>query len=193
MKSFIRLALALTCLTCATMLPAEMLFADEPSLSEIRHPKGVDFPPVKEPEIVRYTAYRTSGTIQLDGKLTEPGWTAAQASSSFVDLVSGKRTLHETRIKILWDDQYLYVGYEIKEPNVRAKFLKRDAPIWQDNDIELFIAFDHTYYELEVNAHGTLYEGLFIWQNDYARLGFDRFPSVNISDPNIKHQPFNGV
>lgn len=198
MKFCIRPALALICLACATMLSAGMLsagmlFADEPSLSEIRHPKGVDFPPVKESDIVRYTAYRTSGKIKLDGKLTEPDWTAAQASASFIDLVSGKPTLHETRIKILWDDQYLYVGYEIEEPNVRAKFLKRDAPIWQDNDIELFIAFDHTYYELEVNAHGTLYEGLFIWQNDYARLGFDRFPGVNIGDPKIKHQPFNGV
>jgi len=134
-----------------------ILVADEPSLSEIRHPKSVAFPPVKSSDIVQYTAYRTSGAIQIDGKLTEPGWTSAKASSSFVDLVSGKPTMHDTRIKILWDNQYLYVGYEIEEPHVQAKFLKRDAPIWQDNDIELFIAFDHTYYELEVNAHGTLY------------------------------------
>jgi len=195
MKSCIRSIIVVAFVSLGLSLIADepSLIADEPSLSEIRHPKGVTFPPVKNSDIVQYTAYRTSGTIQLDGKLTEPSWTAAKASSTFVDLVSGKPTLHDTRIKILWDDQYLYVGYEIEEPNVQAKFLKRDAPIWQDNDIELFIAFDHTYYELEVNAHGTLYEGLFIWQNDYAKLGFENFPSVNITDPNIKHQPFNGV
>lgn len=167
--------------------------ADEPSLSEIRHPKGVGFPPVEESDIVQYKAYQTSGPIKLDGELSEPGWKSAKASSSFVDLVSGKPTLHDTRIKILWDRQFLYVGYEIEEPDVQAKFLKRDAPIWQDNDVELFIALDHAYYELEINAHGTLYEGLFIWQNDYTKHGFNKLPDVNIEDPNIKHQQFNGV
>ena len=188
MKFCIRSILVLTCLAFPSRVPA-----DEPSLSEIRHPKGVDFPPVKESEITQYTACRTSGPIQLDGKLAEASWAEAKASSAFVDLVSGKPTLHDTRVKILWDDQYLYVGYEIEEPNVQAKFLKRDAPIWQDNDVELFIAFDHTYYELEINAHGTLYEGLFVWQNDYAKFGFENLPTVNLDDPNIKHQPFNGV
>ena len=188
MKSRFRSILLLVCVTLPSVLPA-----DEPSLSEIRHPQGVAFPPVKESEIAQYTAYRTSSPIHVDGKLSEASWSDAKASSSFVDLVSGKPTLHDTRIKILWDEQYLYVGYEVEEPNVQAKFLKRDAPIWQDNDVELFIAFDHTYYELEINAHGTLYEGLFIWQNDYSKFGFDKLPDVNIGAPNIKHQPFNGV
>ncbi len=183
----------LAVLNLANLKLASPLVADEPSLSEIRHPQGVTFPPVKQSEIVQYTAHRASKNIQIDGRLTEPSWTTAKASSSFVDLVSGKPTLYDTRIKILWDDQYLYVGYEIEEPNVQAKFLKRDAPIWQDNDVELFIAFDHTYYELEINAHGTLYEGLFIWQKDYTQFAFDKLPSVSIHDPKIKHQPFNGV
>jgi len=185
--------IGLAWISVAGITVAGISVADEPSLSEIRHPKEVDFPPVQDTDIVRYTALRTAGPIKLDGQLTEPSWKAAKASSPFVDLVSGKPTLHDTRVKILWDDRYLYVGYEIEEPKVRAKFLKRDAPIWQDNDIELFIALDHAYYELEVNAHGTLYEGLFIWQNDYAKYGFDKFPDVNINDSNVKHQPFNGV
>lgn len=191
MKTCIQLIMTLVMMV--SVYGASMLAADEPTLAEIRHPKGVNFPPVQKSDIVNYTAYRTSGPINLDGELAESDWAKAPASPSFVDLVSGQPTMHETRIKILWDEQYLYVAYEIEEPNVQAKFLKRDAPIWQDNDIELFIAFDHTYYELEVNAHGTLYEGLFIWQNDYTKFEFNQFPDVNIKDPKIKHQPFNGV
>ncbi len=187
--------LALAALLSAMAIPAlsACLFAEEPTLSEIRHPKGVAFPPVQETDITEYKAYRTAGPISLDGQLNEPSWQAATHSAPFVDLVSGKPTMHNTQIKILWDDEYLYVGFQIEEPKVRAKFLKRDAPIWQDNDIELFVAFDHTYYELEVNAHGTLYEGLFIWQNDYDKLGFEKLPEVDIRDPKIKHQAFNGV
>ncbi len=169
------------------------LNADEPTLAEIRHPKNVTFPPVKETDIKRYKAFQTAVPIVLDGQLNEASWQAAKASSSFVDLVSGKPTMHQTHVKILWDREYLYVGYQIEEPNVTAKFLKRDAPIWQDNDIELFVAFDHAYYELEVNAHGTLYEGLFIWQNEYKKHGFAKLPGIDVGNPDVKHQPFNGV
>ena len=167
--------------------------ADEPTLSEIRHPKGVTFPPVAESELATYTAYRTNHSIKLDGQLNDSSWEAAVPSNNFVDLVSGKQTLHDTKVKILWDSQYLYLGYQIEEPNVQARFLERDAPIWQENDVEFFIAFDHTYYEFEINAHGTLYEGLFIWQEDYQQHGFDKLAQVNVNDPSVKHQSFNGV
>ena len=79
MKFCIRLILALACVALPSLLPA-----DEPGLSEIRHPKVVDFPPVKESEIAQYTAYRTPSPIQVDGKLAEASWSNAQASSSFV-------------------------------------------------------------------------------------------------------------
>jgi hypothetical protein len=166
---------------------------DEPSLAEIRHPANVGFPPVPDDSLATYTARRVDERIVLDGKLSEPSWAAATRSNDFVDLVSGKPAMYPTSVKLLWDDQCLYIGYEIEEPNVRAKFVKRDAPIWQENDVELFIAFDHAYYEFEINAHGTIYEGLFIWENSYKELGFNQFPEVNMDDEGVRHQPFNGV
>lgn len=167
--------------------------ADEPTLAEIRNPSNVSFPPVPDEALASCTAHRVIAPIQLDGKLTEPSWTAAKRSRFFVDLVSGKQTMHETSVKLLWDDEYLYVGYEIQEPNVRARFVERDAPIWQENDVELFIAFDHSYYEFEINALGTIYEGLFIWRNSYHELDFKRYPEIDIENPQVKHQAFNGV
>lgn len=175
------------------VLCVQSINADEPTLAEIRHPKNVSFPPVPASAIARYVAHRSLSPIKPDGVLDEPSWKAAKSSSKFVDLVSGKPTMHETNVKLLWDDQYLYVGYEIQEPNVQAKFLDRDAPIWQDNDVELFVALDHAYYEFEINAHGTIYEGLFVWEKAYEQLDFARFKEINIQDPKVKHQPFNGV
>ena len=148
----------------ALILSPHSINADEPTLAEIRHPKDVSFPPVPDSALAEYVAHRSLSPIKPDGVLDEPSWKAAKTSSLFVDLVSGKPAMHKTNVKLLWDDQYLYVGYEVEEPNVQAKFLERDAPIWQDNDVELFIAFDHAYYEFEINAHGTIYEGLFVWE-----------------------------
>ena len=44
-----------------------------------------------------------------------------------------------TRVKMLWDDNYLYIAAELEEPNVAAKLTERDSVIFHDNDFEVFI------------------------------------------------------
>ena len=177
----------------AWVVGSKELLGDEPTLSEIRNPKEVTFPPVPDSALTSYTARFVTTPIDIDGKLNESSWDAVEQSRSFVDLVSGKTTMHKTTVKLLWDLEYLYVGYQIEEPNIKAKFTERDSPIWQENDVEMFIALDHTYYEFEINALGTIYEGLFIWKESYEDLAFDQFSEVNVSSNQVKHQPFNGV
>ncbi|HRP57902.1 carbohydrate-binding family 9-like protein [Agriterribacter sp.] len=71
--------------------------------------------------------------MKLSGKI-------AFRSNRFTDIISGAATCLDTRAAVLWDDQYLYVGYWIEEPFVTATHTQRDALIYQDNDVELFIA-----------------------------------------------------
>jgi hypothetical protein len=145
-----------------------------------------------DPEgIPRYTARKITGKVTIDGKLDETSWTGAVRTTRFVDLVTGARTVHDTRAAILWDDQYLYVGFWIEEPLVCAKYRNRNAPIYYDNDVELFIAGKDAYYELEINAFGTTYEAFFIWQDAYQRDGYSRVPGFRRSDPRV--QDFYGV
>ncbi len=151
------------------------------------------FPPVPIESVARYQALRANGTMQVDGKLDESSWQNAPRSPKFVDLISGKPTIHDTQAAVLWDDQYLYVGYWIEEPVVQGKFTKRDSPIYEDNDVELFIAGADCYYELEINSLGTLYEGLFVWQSEYEKKGFHEIPELDQKRSEVKFQPFNGV
>ncbi len=140
------------------------------------------FPPVPIESVAKYKALRTNGAIQVDGRLDESSWQNAPRSPKFVDLISGKPTIHDTQAAVLWDDQYLYVGYWIEEPLVQGKFTQRDSPIYEDNDVELFIAGADSYYELEINALGTLYEGLFVWQSEYEKKGFIKSQSWTRND-----------
>ena len=100
-------------------------------------------------------------------------------STRFVDMVSGEPALYDTRVASLWDDERFYVAYWIEEPQVRATLTKRDSFVWNDNDVELFVAGDDCYYELEINAFGTVYEAFFVWQDAlvrgsrFDRAGFD--------------------
>lgn len=70
---------------------------------------------------------------------------------------------------MLWDDEHLYVGFWIEEPHPRAHLTERDSIIFTENDVELFIDGGDCYYELEINALGTLYEVFFIWRDAYTR------------------------
>lgn len=147
--------------------------------------------PCRDEEIPRYHAYRTGSPVTIDGKLSESVWHQAPRSRSFVDLIHGTTTHFDTRAAVLWDDKYLYVGYWIEEPDVRATLTERDAPIYQDNDIELFIAGQDGYYEFEINAFSTIYEVLFFWEEAFQRKGYHKFPELDVNHPQAK--PFNGV
>ena len=149
------------------------------------------FPPWPEGAVARYTAYRTADPIAVDGHLDEPSWLAAPRSPRFRDLVHGEPGIHDTRSAVLWDDRNLYVGFWIEEPFVTATLTERDAPIYQNNDVEVFIAGQDAYYEFEINALGTIYEVLFVWEEAYQRDGYDKLPGLQPDAEGA--QPFNGV
>ena len=147
--------------------------------------------PWPDESIVRYTAYRAQKPLQIDGRLDEESWRLAPRSPRFVDLITGRPTVHDTRAAVLWDDTYLYVGFWVEEPFVEATLTERDSTIWSENDVELFIAGRNAYYEFEMNALGTIYEAFFVWQDAYEREGFSAVPDLSRNAEGYK--PWNGV
>ncbi|MEM2185816.1 MAG: carbohydrate-binding family 9-like protein [Thermofilaceae archaeon] len=152
---------------------------------------GKSLYPCPQAEIPCYTVYRRVDPIAIDGRLIERSWRLAPRTSRFVDLVSGRRTLFDTYAAMLWDDEYLYIGFWVEEPFVTARFTERDSPIYEDNDVEIFIAGRDAYYELEINAMGTIYEVLFIWEDSYEKSGYNLVPELRRDAPGVK--PFHGV
>jgi len=143
--------------------------------------------PCPEDKIVSYTAYRINEPIQIDGRLEESAWQHAPRSPRYIDLITGRRAIHDTKAAILWDDTNLYIAVQAEEPFVHAKFTTNNSPIYYDNDIEVFIAGRDAYYEFEVNAFNTTYEAFFIWEDAYE--AFSRV--AGLERANLK--PFNGV
>jgi hypothetical protein len=110
-----------------------------------------------------YTCYRTNDHIIADGLLNEADWAKAEWSDDFIDITGNpelKPSLR-TRIKMLWNENCLYIAAEITEPDIWANILKRDSVIFHDNDFEIFLDPDGNglnYYEIEVNALGTIWD-----------------------------------
>ena len=147
--------------------------------------------PFAADRIAHFTAYRVDAPLTIDGRLDEQGWQRAPRSPRFVDLIHGTSAIHDTHAAVLWDDQYLYVGFWVQEPFVAASFTERDALIWTENDVEVFIAGQDAYYEFEINALGTIYEAFFIWEDAYERAGYSKLPEFARDAPGAR--PWDGV
>jgi Carbohydrate family 9 binding domain-like len=133
-------------------------------------------------DIAQYACYRVKQPIQVDGLLNESVWDKAPKSRRFVDMVTGAPGLHDTKMAALWDDDHLYIGFWVAEPFVEAHHTERDSIVFQENDVEVFIDGGDSYYELEINALGTLYEVMFIWRDAYKRGGRFDIPEFDLID-----------
>ena len=107
-----------------------------------------------------YVCYQARVPIQIDGRLDDEAWGRATWTDVFVD-ISGNSALvprFQTRARMLWDDNYLYVGALLEEPHIWGTQLQHDSIIFHDNDFEVCIDPDgdnHEYYEIEINALNT--------------------------------------
>lgn len=130
-------------------------------------------PPINPMSIqpARYTCYRTPTPLRIDGRLDETAWSDAPRSNSFVDIVSGAPAWFDTRVALLWDNTYLYFGFQAQETDVWATLEERDSKIYEENDLELFIAGRDSYYEFEINALNVIYEVFWIWKDVHAPGG----------------------
>lgn len=122
---------------------------------------------VPEPSIAynpqRYVCLPASLPPEIDGRLDKPFWDQAPWSSDFVDIEGDlkPKPAKRTRVKMLWNDECLFIGAYLEDDQIWAEVAERDAVIFYDNDFEVFIDPDgdtHNYYELEMNALNTVWD-----------------------------------
>lgn len=107
-----------------------------------------------------YVAYHIDEPIQIDGE-QESIWHQAPWSETFIDIEGVKKPHYETQVKMLWDQNALYILAKLKEPHLWATLKQRDTVIFYNNDFEVFIDPDgdtHNYMELELNAFNTVWD-----------------------------------
>jgi len=121
-----------------------------------------------------YDCRRTTQAPTIDGRLNDKAWKEANTIDKLVDIRGGEtpQPRQQTTIKMLYDDQFLYVGATLQEDYLRARIGRHDDIVWQDNDFEVFLnpyCDGKMYYELEVNALGTLLD--LLMDRPYSEAG----------------------
>jgi hypothetical protein len=107
-----------------------------------------------------YCCYRSASAIHVDGRLDDPAWRRAAWTADFVDIEGSAKPdpRFRTRVKMLWDDTFLYVAAELDEPHIWGTLTEHDAVIFHDNDFEVFLdpgGDGLDYFEFEINALNT--------------------------------------
>ena len=105
----------------------------------------------------QYTANFADAAPVIDGRITDKEWANVPWTENFTDIEGDKQAVpyFNTRLKMIWDKDYLYVAAEVKDPHVWAYVKNHDEVVFQDNDFEIFIDPDNDaqqYFEIEVNA-----------------------------------------
>ena len=124
----------------------------------------------------KYIAHQTIEEVIIDGKDGEVSWQKTPWSDSYIDIEGKKKPTYDTKMKMLWDDNYLYLFAKLEEPHVWGTLKEHDTIIFYNNDFEIFIDPDgdtHNYYEFEMNALNTVWD-LFLskpYRNGGAILG----------------------
>lgn len=141
-----------------------------------------------------YTIQKISAPIQIDGISSEMDWESAEWTDFFIDIEGNINPLpyFDTRVKMLWDDEFIYFYTEMEEEHIWGDLTERDAVIFYNNDFEIFIKpneLQPTYAEFEVNALGTLWDLLLV--RPYRRNG-PVFDEWDVNDTQIGIH-FNGT
>jgi len=115
------------------------------------------------PPLARYNCPRRTGPIRIDGTLDERDWQRAPLAE-LNECTAGTPLPPElrTRARMLWDDEHLYVAFDVADPDIRCTLTERDDCLFEEDVVELFVQMRGAtevqahFAELEISPTGVL-------------------------------------
>lgn len=115
-----------------------------------------------EPErAITLPAKKVTGAITIDGKLDEVDWGAAIASTPFLNPMTGAIGSFAAKVRVLFDDERIYLGYEVSDTLLKSTFTNADDHLWEQDAIEVMLDPDgdgKNYFEVQVSPAGLVFD-----------------------------------
>ncbi|MBT4483703.1 MAG: carbohydrate-binding family 9-like protein [Candidatus Latescibacteria bacterium] len=98
----------------------------------------------EEPGRPEYTIKKRTEKIVIDGVLDDPDWAAAESVGDFKfpwynyekREVVQKAELEQTEVKMLWDDEFLYIYYKCEDKHIWADHYNSNSQTYKDDCVE---------------------------------------------------------
>ena len=99
---------------------------------------------------------------EIDGNFeTEEAWKDALVLGNFTQTLTGAQTEFSTVIRLMWDDDNLYVAMRAKDDYLQSKYTKHDDELWHEDAFEIFLdpgGDKKHYYEIQINPTGVVFD-----------------------------------
>lgn len=120
-----------------------------------------------------YTLFHAASPIKIDGSLNEKAWVDVPWTDYFIDIEGESKPApnYKTRVKMIWDDQFLYIAAQMEEPHIWANPKPKEDIIFKDNVFKIFIDPDNNMnddFEIQINPLNNM---LFLVMNKPYRDG----------------------
>lgn len=114
--------------------------------------------------IPTYEIFKAKKPPTIDGNLNDPVWTTAPVAK-LVRSFEGTSTTRATTFRMLWDDAFIYVGFDAEDSDVWGTLRNHDDAIYTEEAVEVFFDADGdgaTYNELEVSPRNVTFDAEFV-------------------------------
>ena len=127
-----------------------------------------ELPPVPEDPIFihgpTYRCFKIERDLVLTGAMDDPLWQAAPVAV-LNEPVEGRPGRYRTTARLLYNDRYLYVGFQCEDELVWGTHTERDAPVYEEECVEVFICptgQPRLYYEINVSPLNTVFDAFIL-------------------------------
>ena len=108
-----------------------------------------------------YILHQAPAPLNIDGELKEQSWLDIPWTDYFVDIEGDLKPApaYKTRVKMLWDANYLYIAAELEEPHLWANKQAEKDIIFRDNVFKIFIDPDNNMnddFEIQINPQNKM-------------------------------------
>jgi len=111
-----------------------------------------------------YQVVRAKGEVKIDGKPDEPAWGDAGVIRDMVLAHTQEKPAQNTEVRLLWDEEFLYVSFVCYDRFIYNTYTQPDDPIYANQDcVEVFLNPDmdpRLYYELNVSPANVTWTGI---------------------------------
>ena len=101
------------------------------------------------------------GGVTIDGDLGDDAWRRAARSTAFVNTLNGGQAPFRAGVRTLWDEDNLYVAFDVADDFVQNTLTDRDAHLWEQDAVEIMLDPDgdgRNYFELQVSPSGVVFD-----------------------------------
>jgi len=110
------------------------------------------------PKPAVYEVNRLTTPMTIDANWDKPQW-AKSREMKITNIMGPKQDfMPDVRARMMYDDQYVYVIFRVKDHYVRSVATEINGRIWEDSCVEFFFSPDVSnpmaYFNLEINAGG---------------------------------------